>query len=160
MSREEPMCTLYVPRLEDMWFRQKMLADETTMFYNHAWGGVIDFPEERWKSWYACWAENTEGRRYYRYLKEQDEAFLGEVAYHYEADCGAYMANVILYAPYRGRGYGGRALDLLCAAAKENGIRVLYDDIASDNPALRLFLRHGFTEVCRTEEMILLKKEL
>lgn len=43
MSRAEPMCTLYVPRLEDMWFRQKMLADETTMFYNHAWGGVIDF---------------------------------------------------------------------------------------------------------------------
>lgn len=104
--------------------------------------------------------ENTEGRRYYRYLKGQDGAFLGEVAYHYEADCGAYMANVILYAPYRGRGYGGRALDLLCAAAKENGIRVLYDDIASDNPALRLFLRHGFTEVRRTEEMILLKKEL
>lgn len=160
MSREETMCTLYVPRPEDMWFRQKMLADEATMSYNHAWGGVIDFPEERWKSWYACWVKNTEGRRYYRYLKGQDGAFLGEVAYHYEADCGAYMANVILYAPYRGRGYGSRALDLLCAAAKENGIRVLYDDIASDNPALRLFLRHGFTEVRRTEENIFLKKEL
>ena len=52
------------------------------------------------------------------------------------------------------------ALDLLCTAAKENGITVLYDDIAIDNPAVKLFLKHGFKEESRTDEKIILKKEL
>jgi len=70
------------------------------------------------------------------------------------------IANVMIYAKYRRRGYGGEALDLLCSAAKSNGVSVLYDDIAIDNPAVSLFLKHGFVEESRTEEIILLKKEL
>ena len=31
---------------------------------------------------------------------------------------------------YRGRGYGAQGLNLLCKAAAENGIEILYDDIA------------------------------
>ena len=54
----------------------------------------------------------------------------------------------------------GQALELLCAEARSNGITVLYDDIAIDNPAAALFLRHGFTEEARTAEKILLKKAL
>ena len=61
---------------------------------------------------------------------------------------------------FRGKGYGAQGLELLCAAAKENGITVLYDDIAVDNPAVRLFLAHGFYEDHRTEEKIVLKKDL
>ena len=34
------------------------------------------------------------------------------------------------------------------------------DDIAIDNPAITLFLRHGFVEEYRTDEIIMLKKEL
>ena len=34
------------------------------------------------------------------------------------------------------------------------------DDIAIDNPAARLFLKAGFTEEYRTDEIIMLKKEL
>ena len=49
---------------------------------------------------------------------------------------------------------------MLCSAAKENGISALYDDIAIDNPAIGLFLRHGFVEENRTEEKIFLRKEL
>lgn len=44
--------TLYTPSLEDLWFRQKMMADEETMSYNHAWGGTIPFPKEAWHGWY------------------------------------------------------------------------------------------------------------
>ena len=36
----------------------------------------------------------------------------------------------------------------------------LFDDIAIDNPAKEMFLRHGFTEEARTEQVILLKKVL
>lgn len=49
---------LYVPKLEELWFYQKMMADPETMVYNANWDvdydgyhrdtGCIDFPEEEW----------------------------------------------------------------------------------------------------------------
>jgi len=51
-------------------------------------------------------------------------------------------------------------LDLLCNAAKQNGVKLLYDDIAIDNPAITMFLQHGFMEEYRTHKIIMLKKEL
>ena len=70
------------------------------------------------------------------------------------------LTKILIYSKYRKNGYGSEALALLCSAAKNNGISVLYDDIAIDNPAVTLFLKHGFVEESRTEEIILLKKEL
>lgn len=151
---------LYEPKYEDLWFRQMMLADEDTMSYNHAWGGTISFGEDKWRGWYDCWIADPDGKRYYRYLKNEDGQFVGEIAYHYDAEMQQEIANVMIYAKYRRRGYGGEALDLLCSAAKSNGVSVLYDDIAIDNPAVSLFLKHGFVEESRTEEIILLKKKL
>ena len=49
---------------------------------------------------------------------------------------------------------------MLCSAATQNGIKLLYDDIAIDNPAVTLFLKNGFIEEYRTSEIIMLKKEL
>lgn len=154
------MITVYKPEYEDLWFRQMMLADVDTMSYNHAWGGTIAFPEERWKSWYEFWVERPEGKRYYRYLKNENGDFVGEIAYHYASDIRGYAADVIIYSRWRGRGYGARGLELLCDAAKANGVAVLYDGIAIDNPAVRLFLKKGFAEEYRTQEKILLKKAL
>lgn len=45
-------------------------------------------------------------------------------------------------------------------AAKQNGIKQLYDDIAIDNPSVTMFLKNGFVEEYRTSEIIMLKKEL
>ena len=61
---------------------------------------------------------------------------------------------------YRHQGYGREGLRMLCEIAKKNGITVMYDDIALDNPAITLFLKEGFEEEYRTEEIILLKKQL
>ena len=146
------------PKFEDLWFRQTMMADPETMAYNHTWGGTISFPEEHWKAWYEHWIVNHENKRYYRYLKA--EGFIGEIAYHYDDERLIYIADVLVYAPYRKKGYGGKWLALLCDAAKENGIAVLYDDIAADNPAVTLFLKNGFAEEYRTDEIIMLKKVL
>ena len=38
--------------------------------------------------------------------------------------------------------------------------KLLYDDIAIDNPAIKMFLQHGFMEEYRTNKIIMLKKEL
>ncbi len=162
MTREkwEGIITLYTPSLEDLWFRQEMLADEQTMSYNRAWGGTIPFPKEEWQGWYHHWIVNHENKRYYRYLMDNAGRFIGEAAYHYDSGRGIHTADVIVHAPYRGKGYGGTGLELLCSAAKRNGVSVLYDDIAIDNPAITMFLKHGFIEEYRTDKIIMLKKEL
>ena len=152
--------TVYKPEYRDLRFRQQMLSDGETMSYNHAWGGTVSFPEERWEEWYDSWIVRAGSRRYYRYLKNEAGEYIGEIAYHFDDEISGYIANVIVYAPYRGRGYGAQALELLCAAARENGIGVLYDDIAVDNPAVGLFLKHGFSETGRTQDKIILKKVL
>ena len=154
------MLTLYEPKYEDLWFRQMMLEDEDTMSYNHAYGGTIPWPEDKWSSWYNYWIDCHENKRYYRYLKNEDGQFVGEISYRYDTEIQHEIANVIIYSIYRKKGYGSEALTLLCSVAKNNGISVLYDDIAIDNPSITLFLKHGFVEESRTGEKIIIKKEL
>ncbi len=154
------MTGLYRPEPGDLWFRKEMLSDPDTMSYNDAWGGTIPFPEEDWTEWYDHWVLSSGGKRYYRYVTDGEGSFVGEIAYHYDPDRGIHLADVIIHAPERGKGYGGQALDMLCSAAREAGIKFLYDDIAIDNPAVKMFLGHGFTEEYRTDEIIMLRKDL
>ena len=155
------MLELYTPEFRDLWFRQSFLNDEETMSYNHAWGGTIPFPESAWSDWYDRWVARPEGRRFYRYLLDKDAGeFVGETAFHFDPERGLWLADVIVVAGRRGRGYGTEALELLCRAAAARGIEVLHDDIAVDNPGISLFLKAGFTEEYRTSEIIMLKKEL
>lgn len=153
--------TLYRPGLEELGFRQSLLGDPETMAYNHAYGGTIDFPRERWTDWYARWIEDKTGKRFYRYLYREDSQMLvGETAYHYDEEFDGYVCDVLVAAQYRGRGFGRQGLELLCAAAKGNGVKRLVDNIAVDNPSVGLFLRAGFRERLRNEEYILVEKEL
>lgn len=155
------MIKLYVPKYEDLWFRRMFMADEETMSYNHSWGGTIPFPKEDWNDWFDYWIVNPEGKRFYRYIvNESNNEFVGEVAYHYDRERTITVADIIVYAKHRGNGFGKQGLLLLCGAAKTNGVKILYDDIAIDNPAIKLFLNTGFNEEYRTEEIIMLKKEL
>lgn len=153
------MVKLYQPKVEDLWFKQALLSDEATMAYNHAWGGTLTFPEERWKTWHNHWVAQPEGKRFYRYIMENGR-FLGETAYHFDEEQERFFVDVIVLASYRGKGYGKQALLLLCEAAKAQGISMLFDEIAADNPSLSLFLHCGFIEVQRTQETIVIKKEL
>ena len=135
----------------------QMLEDPETMSYNRAWGGTIPFPKERWEPWHDRWIAHPQGKRFYRYLRDEETgAFVGEIACHYDPACGGYAADVLIFSKYRGKGYGKRGLELLCEAAKENGITVLYDEIAADNPAVGMFLRQGFSVERRTEKTVVL----
>ena len=93
------MLTLYEPKYEDLWFRQMMLADEDTMSYNHAWGGTIPWPEDKWSGWYDYWIACHDDKRYYRYLKNEDGQFVGEIAYHYDAETQHEITAFILCYP-------------------------------------------------------------
>ena len=147
------MLRLVRPEPEDMRFRERMLADPETMAYNHAWGGTIAFPETAWPAWYRQWVEAPEGR-FYRLLREDTlDCFVGEVAWHTEDVSGRVLLDVLVYAPYRRRGYGRTGLRLLCEAAVARGIRRIEDDLAVDNPAVRLFQQEGFEETACTESI-------
>ena len=154
------MISIYKPTKKDLWFRALMLSDKDTMAYNHKYGGTIEFKNEDWDDWYDYWLLCDEKERLYRYVKNDNGDFVGEIAYHFDKEINNYVANVIIYAIYRNQGYGSDALDILCKIAKTNGINVLYDDIAIDNSAYSMFLKHGFFEEYRTEEKIYLKKVL
>ncbi len=158
---EDNMIKLYKPQLEDLWFRKKFMNDEETMSYNHAWGGTIPFPESEWPGWYNYWIIYHEDKRFYRYLvKQESNEFIGEIAYHFDDEKKIWLADVIVASMYRGKGYGTQGLILLCKEAQKNGIDVLRDDIAIDNKSVSMFLKNGFSEEYRTEEIIMLKKDL
>jgi len=153
------MLKLHKPKLEDLWFKEMMLSDPETMAYNNAWGGTMAFPSEQWESWFRTWVEPGSDGFFYRYLFEDGfSEFVGEVAYHIEE--GRCMADVIVYAPFRGRGYGESGLTLLLEAARENGFTEIYDDIAIDNSAILLFKKMGFVEEYRTEKTIMLRRTI
>ena len=154
------MLTLVKPDYEDLWFREKLMADEETMSYNARWGGTIPFPRDAWEPWYESWVRNPGADRYYRYLMNAQNEPVGEVAYHYDKSRGIYICDVIVLAQYRNRGYGTEALRQLCLAAKGNGIAVIHDSIAADNPSYKLFLKNGFEIEYRDEEVVMVKRNL
>lgn len=156
------MIVTYKPGLEDLWFREKLMNDPKTMSYNEAWGGTIPFPKEKWNDWYDRWIIHRGGnKRYYRYLLDtENDEFVGEIAYHLDSEKNIYLASIIIYSEYRGKGYGKSGLSLLCQAAKENGCIELYDDIAADNPSIKLFLNMGFAVDYATEKVVMVKKAL
>ena len=150
----------YKPHLEDLWFRQAMMADPETMSYNNAWGGTIPFPRENWEEWYDYWVINPKDR-FYRYITTgESRSFVGEAAYHYDNDLNIYLADIIIAARSRRHGYGKAGLEMLCEVAQKEKIPELYDNIAINNPGINLFLQCGFQEEYRTEEIIMLKKVL
>ena len=151
------MIKMYLPKKEELWFRELFLSDKDTVSYNHAWGGTIAFPMGDWDEWYNHWVINANNKRFYRYLVDANtNEFVGEVAYHFDGKY--YLADIIVHFKYRGRGFGKEGLNLLCEYAKSVGIKELYDDIAIDNPAIKLFLDLGFKEEYRTDKIIMLKK--
>ena len=154
------MLELVRPEYDDLWFRESLMADEETMFYNAKWGGTIPFPQEEWEPWYDAWIRNPGNNRYYRYLRNDENNFVGEIAYHYDRHRDIFICDVIVLAKYRNHGYGSEGLQLLCEAAKANGITVMHDDIAADNPSYKLFLKNGFEVDYQNEEVVMVKKVL
>lgn len=152
------MLKVVKPELEDLWFRESMMADIETMSYNDAWGGTIPFPKEDWEEWYTLWVRNLGQERYYRYLKDDaNKVFVGEISYHFDKLRNIYLCDVIIKAEFRRQGFGTQGIQLLCEAAKANGVKALYDDIGADNPSTHLFLKNGFSIEFQNDEIVMVK---
>lgn len=140
---------LYVPKLEDLWFYQKMMSDPETMSYNDPWGGCIDYPDEVLPDWYARWV-GQEPKRFYAYIKRSsDGAWIGDVNFHYTPDKDWWDMGIVIYAPYRGKGYAVPALKLLLDHAfRDCGISRLHNDFETTRDAAWAIHRKvGFKEM-------------
>jgi len=149
------MISLYKPTIDELWFKQKMLQDEKTMSFNHDYGGTIIFEETKWPQWYDKWFSNPD--YFYRYL-QCDDQFIGEVAYHKED--GRYLIDILIYYPERFKGYGQEGLMLLLQEAKTNKIDEVYDEIAIDNPSIKMFINNGFEVIDHSVKTVIIRKAL
>jgi L-amino acid N-acyltransferase YncA len=147
---------LYIPKLDDYWYEEKIQSDPLTMSYNagydvsyygyHYDTGCIDFPEEKWQ-------EKKEKRKkdnsYFAYIKDKDiDSFVGYVNYQYNKDEDRYECGIVIEHQFRGNGYAKKALELLCNVAKKNGVKELYDNFEIDRGnTLDLFKSVGFEVV-------------
>ena len=155
------MISFYRPQIDDLWFRRQLLADPETMSYNHAWGGTIQFSRDRWQDWYDRWVASSSTERFYRYVAVNNgHDYVGEAAWHYDKERDLWLIDVIIHSKFRHHGYGRAALELLCDEARKSGITALHDDIAIDNPSISLFMKCGFAEEYRTDQFVMLRKDL
>ena len=150
------MLELYIPKVEDMWFVQLMQQDPDTMSYNAGWDvnydgyhadtGCIDFPESEWTDKHDRLV-GREPERFYAFVRlKTDGAFVGEVNFHYSAEHDWWDMGVLIYAPYRGKGYGHKALELLLRKAFiDCGVSRLHNDFeATRDPGMTVHLAAGF----------------
>ena len=144
---------LYVPKVEDYWYEEKIKSDPLTMNYNSGYDvsyygyhydtGCIDFPKDKWQETFD---KRINEKMFLAYIKDEDiDEFVGYVNYHYDEYLEKYECGIVIESNYRGKGYGKEALLLLCNRAKADGIKELYDsfEIDRDN-TLDLFCSVGF----------------
>lgn len=152
---------LYIPKLEDLWFYQKMMSDPETMSYNAGWDvdydgyhrdtGCIDYPDEVLADWYKSWVGN-EPDCFYAYIKRSsDGAWIGDVNFHYTPEKDWWDMGIVIYAPYRGKGYAVPALKLMLDHAfRDCGISRIHNDFAVDRNEVTAWETHrkaGFKEL-------------
>lgn len=140
---------LYIPKLEDLWFYQKMMSDPETMSYNDPWGGCIDYPDEVLPDWYANWV-GQEPDRFYAYIKRSsDGTWIGDLNFHYTPEKDWWDMGIVIYAPFRGKGYAVPALRLLLDQAfRVCGISRLHNDFETTRDAAWAIHRKvGFKEM-------------
>lgn len=159
---------LYVPKLDELWFYEKMMSDPDTMSYNahydlgfdeyHDDTGCIDFPREQWDEWYADWV-GQEPVRFFAYIKDAVSGeWVGNVNFHKSYGGDWYDMGIVLYAPFRGRGYSAPALRLMLAHAFEAcGVVEIHNDFeVTREAALKTHLAVGFKEAGVTDGVVTL----
>lgn len=101
----------------------------------------------------------AEGMRYAFILDGESRA--GYVSYGMDAE-GMYLSKLYLFREFRGRGIGGRVIDIVEDEAREAGAPCVHLDVNYRNEgAIRLYRRKGFSEGERIGYMrVIMRKPL
>ena len=116
------------------------------MSYNNESGGIIDFDESKWETWYNKWIGNNNSNFFYAYIYDKDSNLpVGEVAYRLDEETNCAMLNIIVEAKHRGNGYGNSGLIALVKTAFKNGYKELRDLVfIKSTSSHALFEKLGF----------------
>ena len=153
---------LYIPRPEDGWFYVKIMSDPETMAYNAPWfppDGCIPAPGSEWLDIQKFWI-GREPERFYAFLRrENDGAFVGDVDHHYDPERDWWDMGIVIYAPERGKGYGGQGLRLLLDRAfMVDGVSRLHNDFETTrDAAYHIHKSAGFRETGTTGGIVQLE---
>ena len=89
--------------------------------------------------------------KFFAYLKdERKNEFVGYVNYQFDTSKKQYDCGILIEATKRGKGYSKEGLKLLCEAAKNNGIKELYDSFEKNRYHTEVFEDIGFKVVKET----------
>ncbi len=150
---------LYVPKLDDLWFRKACMEDPATMNYNagydlnfagyHYETGCIDFPKEKWSKWVEDKLDDP--NFFYAYILDEEAGiFVGYVNYAKNPETKKASMGIVIKNEYRGQGYMRPALKKLFEVAKKDGVAVLVDTVPKTRTvALKVFYDLGFKVVGR-----------
>ena len=110
---------LDIADLSELWYRQKLLADPDTMYFNRSSDscGCIDFPDDGFSGWYNYWIKGFPMRYYAYVVRVPDGTFIGEVWLNKNEIIGFYddyyEMGIIIENKFRCVGYGSEAIKLL-----------------------------------------------
>lgn len=108
--------------------------------------GCIDFPKNKWKSWY-CDRVDKKQKYFYAYItRKEDNSFIGEVNLNLSDKDKCYDMGIVLEAKYRGKGYSLQALKKLMKVAFEmyDALEVHNDFEVSRKSAITIHRYVGF----------------
>lgn len=154
---------LHIPSVEDMRFAQVLQEDPATMSYNAGWDidydgyhsdtGCIDLPREKWAEKHRRMVGH-EPNCFYAFVREKKSSrFICEVNFHYTDENNWYDMGVLVYAPYRGSGYGSKCLELLLHHAfVACGISRLHNNFEETRTeAMAIHQKAGFRRIGESE---------
>ena len=73
----------------------------------------VNNPDEALADWYDEWV-GKEPERFYAYIKRSsDGAWIGDVNFHYTPEKDWWDMGIVIYVPFRGKGYAVPALKLM-----------------------------------------------
>ena len=129
--------------------RDEVLSAHANAHYVDAWGRPGDAA--------VVALEPTDGKRigaaWYRLMPPEDPGY-GFV------DAATPEVSIGVVPEYRGRGVGGALLDGLMRTARSGGFGTLSLGVEHDNPAVRLYERHGFVKLSDTGHSWTMKADL
>lgn len=147
--------SLYIPKEEDLWFREACMSDPKTMEYNagyevsyegyHYDTGCIDFPKSKWKTWHDEKIKQDKNL-FYAYIKdEESENFVGYVNFKIDRATNKASMGIVINSKFKGMGYMRPAMSLLIEKAKEMNVVALTDAVPETREiALKVFFDLGF----------------
>lgn len=159
---------LYVPSLEDLWFREVCMSDQKTMSYNagydvhydgyHYDTGCIDFPKAKWQQWID--EKLNSPNFFYAYIVSNNQ-FVGYVNFNKNPDTNTATMGIVIKSEHQSKGYMRPAMKKLFEKAKDYGVKYLIDTVPENRThALKVFYDLGFEKTGEFVSKKFNKKEI